>query len=943
MLTLLTSFAIANPSSWEDTIERVSPSIVSIQVSSNRYFDTERQSSSVATGFIVDAERGIILTNRHVVEPGPVTSQAVLLNSEEISLKPIYRDPIHDFGFYQYDPQDIRFLNVESLDLCLDCAQVGLDVRLIGNDAGEKISILEATLARLDRGAPNYGTGRFNDFNTFYIQAAAGSSGGSSGSPVLNQDGRVVALNAGGRSSAASSFFLPLDRVSRALQLIQEGQPVTRGGLLATFERITYPEAIRLGLSEEEEVAFRKTFPERDGVLVIKQIVPEGPLSTVAEVGDILLAVNGQRVSAFVTLDAILDAHVGETVALRLQRDGRVIEANVRVTDLHSVSPDVLIEGCDAVFNDLSYQVARHYMIPIRGVNIASSGYCFDRSGIFRGNVITAIDEEPVESVVELWRILQGLDDEQAIEVTYFALSEPTRQQRKVVHWDRTWFPLERWQRNDRTGVWDIERAGEMDSTQNEVLYLAPDYSTQQTLLPKKDKWGETVQRALVTVRFAIPIPVQGVYGEAFFGAGVIVDANRGLVAVDRDTVPIALGDLEVIFAGEVRVPAKVVYVHPEHNVTLVQFDPSLIQGAEFTALELVDEPTEGPFFKENEKVQVYGLDYNYVVHGTPDVIEQDQFLQMPMPRTPFFRESNLDVAELSDDKKLVGGVVLNKKGKMLGQWASFPDLSSYEQERSMYVVPAYTIREAMEAFTQQTALRSLGVEFEPLNWIQSTEFGLSAAMLKEFEGSDRPEQWFSVHRIAPSAPASKVLRNGDIILAVEGQRLFHFRHLERLVRQNDAVSLHILRQGSVHEIQVESIALSSLTDTTILKWNGAVIHNVPWFTSMQTGISMDGAYIAKCASGAPCGRDGVWGQRRIVSANQQTVHSVLDLIQILQDPALPDEVRLQVVNLKGHPDTVVLRRDERYWRSELIQWDPIAQSWTRQTLVMDSETSNSN
>ena len=40
----------------------------------------------------MDAERGIILTNRHVVEPGPVTAKAILLNSEELSLKPIYRD-----------------------------------------------------------------------------------------------------------------------------------------------------------------------------------------------------------------------------------------------------------------------------------------------------------------------------------------------------------------------------------------------------------------------------------------------------------------------------------------------------------------------------------------------------------------------------------------------------------------------------------------------------------------------------------------------------------------------------------------------------------------------------------------------------------------------------------------------------------------------------------
>ena len=178
-----------------------------------------------------------------------------------------------------------------------------------------------------------------------------------------------------------------------------------------------------------------------------------------------------------------------------------MIDAELNVSDLHSVSPDVLIEGCDAVFNDLSYQVARHYMIPITGVNIASSGYCFERAGIFRGNVITtAINEEPVNRVDDLWQIFKDLDDDQQIEVTYFALSEPTRIQRKVVHWDRTWFPLERWQRNDGTGVWDIERADDVESTQRPVLYPTPDYSTQQTMLPKKDKWGEDVQRALVTV-----------------------------------------------------------------------------------------------------------------------------------------------------------------------------------------------------------------------------------------------------------------------------------------------------------------------------------------------------------------------------------------------------------------------------------------------------------
>ena len=102
---------------WRGTLARVAESVVAIEIDQTRAFDTEWNSSAQATGFVVDAERGLILTNRHVVTPGPVTSEATFLNREEVQLYPVYRDPIHDFGIYRYDPKKLRFIKPRSLPL----------------------------------------------------------------------------------------------------------------------------------------------------------------------------------------------------------------------------------------------------------------------------------------------------------------------------------------------------------------------------------------------------------------------------------------------------------------------------------------------------------------------------------------------------------------------------------------------------------------------------------------------------------------------------------------------------------------------------------------------------------------------------------------------------------------------------------------------------------
>jgi len=64
-----------------------------------------------------------ILTNRHVVGPGPFWGSAIFHNQEEVDAYPVYRDPVHDFGILRFDPRAVKYMDVTSLILRPDLAK----------------------------------------------------------------------------------------------------------------------------------------------------------------------------------------------------------------------------------------------------------------------------------------------------------------------------------------------------------------------------------------------------------------------------------------------------------------------------------------------------------------------------------------------------------------------------------------------------------------------------------------------------------------------------------------------------------------------------------------------------------------------------------------------------------------------------------------------------
>ena len=361
---------------WTDQIAAFKPMVVNVETSSEVVFETEAKGTSFATGFIVDAERGIIATNRHVTGSSPSYVKINFYDGSFTEAKVFYYDPTHDFGFYQIDPSEAEFsLEAVQLGAWRDLA-LGDELLLIGNNDKEEYSIKEGKVANLNVNKGNR--------HSSYIHTTFDRTGGSSGSPVWNTEGEVIAIHA--RGSDTSSFELPIEYLIDALTRIQDDSPIHRGEIGVDLELISIGEAIkhfRLPESSRTEIG-----PSESGtpkVIQIESIIPRTTGENLLRASDIIYRINEKLIrDDLYTFDAMLNDRVGVDIVLEIFRNGEQMTVKIPVEDLELKKVRRFVRFAGSIFHDITPDLRRMLYFKAEGVYLphADAGSSFSRVGI---------------------------------------------------------------------------------------------------------------------------------------------------------------------------------------------------------------------------------------------------------------------------------------------------------------------------------------------------------------------------------------------------------------------------------------------------------------------------------------------------------------------------------------------------------------------------------
>ena len=353
----------------------------------------QRRAQSVGSGVVVDAQRGYVITNHHVVE-GADTITVTLNDGRQLDAKVIGSDPESDVAVIRIPSENLTALPLADSDRL----RVGDFVVAIGNPFGLGQTVTSGIVSALGR--TGLGIQGYEDF----IQTDASINPGNSGGALINLRGELVGINsaiiAPGGGNVGIGFAIPSNMVSRLMKQIIEHGSVQRGQLGVSVQDLT-PELAR---------AFN--IPANQGA-VIAQVVPRSAAAKAGlREGDVVLRVNNRTIRDASSLrNAVGLLEVGASVLLDILRDGRPLTIKAKVGEYvpdKAEGDDLNPRLAGAVFEDIG--PSSPLGGKLQGVLIArvESGSPAARAGLRSNDVITGINRQRISSTDELRRIAAG-------------------------------------------------------------------------------------------------------------------------------------------------------------------------------------------------------------------------------------------------------------------------------------------------------------------------------------------------------------------------------------------------------------------------------------------------------------------------------------------------------------------------------------------------------
>ncbi|POP41614.1 serine endoprotease DegP [Superficieibacter electus] len=342
---------------------------------------------ALGSGVIIDAAKGYVVTNNHVVE-NATTIKVQLSDGRKLDAKMVGKDPRSDIALIQIqDPKNLTAIKIADSD----ALRVGDYTVAIGNPFGLGETVTSGIVSALGRSGLNA-----ENYENF-IQTDAAINRGNSGGALVNLNGELIGINtailAPDGGNIGIGFAIPSNMVkSLTAQMVEYGQ-VRRGELGI------------MGTELNSELAKAMKVDAQRGAFV-SQVMPNSAAAKAGiKAGDVITSLNGKPISSFAAMRAQVGTMpIGSKVTLGLLRDGKPVNVSLELqqSSQNQVDSSTIFSGIEGA--EMSNKGQDKGVV----VNTVKANSPAAQIGLKKGDVIVGANQQAVKNIAELRKILDA-------------------------------------------------------------------------------------------------------------------------------------------------------------------------------------------------------------------------------------------------------------------------------------------------------------------------------------------------------------------------------------------------------------------------------------------------------------------------------------------------------------------------------------------------------